>query len=110
MSQPIIKDNLFVVLNQSNNWESRGQLVSNISNVEKCRILSNHNALIQCNFLQDTFIMDSSSNVPYKKPGLVFAGDDKTWYTVKDRNIHNPVITLYSNISFDSLALNFQFI
>lgn len=110
MSQPIIKDNLFVVLNAGNNWSSSGQLVSNITNVNKCRILSNHNALIQCNFLQDTFVLDGKELAPYKKPGLVFAGDDKTWYTVKDKTIHNPIITLYSNISFDSLALNFQFI
>lgn len=109
MSQPIIRDNLFVVLNTSNNWKSDGELTAPI-HAEYCRILSNHNALIQANFIQDTYVLDGSDTRAYKKSGLCFAGDDKTWYRLKEKTIHKPIINLYSNICFDSLALNFQFI
>lgn len=110
MSHPIVKDNLFVVLNSANGWTSSGNLNAPIINAERCRVLANNNALIKTNFLQDTYILDSTQASAYKTQGLVPTGDEKTWFVVKDKNIKNPQVTLESNITFDSLAINFQFI
>lgn len=110
MSAPIIKDNLYVVLSSANNWKSEGELVAPIVNASQCRIISNQNAIIQASFIRDSYLLDSSLDTSFTLPGLCFAGDDKTWFTVKDKHIHKPIINLYSNITFDSLALCFQFI
>lgn len=110
MSSPIIKDNLYVVLSGANNWESKGELVAPIVNANYCRILSNQNAIIQASFIRDSFVLDSTQTTTFSLPGLCYAGDDKTWFPVKDKYIHKPIITLYSNITFDSLAICFQFI
>lgn len=110
MSAPLIKDNLYVVLNNSNNWTAQGNLVAPINGVTRCRILSNNNCMIQASFLTDCYLLSGVSPSAQKMPGLVYAGDDKTWFKVKDSTIQLFTISLYSNITFDSVALNFQFI
>jgi len=110
MSEPIIKDNLYVVLSNSNQWKSDGQLTAPITGVTHCRILANQNAIIQCSFIRDAFVLDNSAVTSFTLPGLCFAGDDKTWFELKDKYIQKPIVSLYSNITFESLVLNFQFI
>lgn len=110
MSTPIIKDNLYVVLSGSNNWQSDGELVAPIVNASHVRIISNQNAIIQASFVRDSYVLDSTKDTTFTLPGLCFAGDDKTWFPVKDKYIHKPIIKLYSNITFDSLSICFQFI
>lgn len=110
MSAPLIKDNLYVVLNNSNDWTSSISLVSPIVGCSQCRILANNNALIQVSFLQDSYLLGGNSDAAAKMPGLVYAGDDKTWFKLKDHTIQFFKVSLYSNVTFDSLALNFQFI
>lgn len=110
MSSPLIKDNLYVVLSPSNNWKSDGELVVPVQNASYCRILSNQNAIIQASFIRDSYVLDSSKATTFSLPGLCYAGDDKSWFEVKDKYIRKPIINLYSNVTFDSLALCFQFI
>lgn len=110
MSGPIVKDNLFVTLNQSNGWISQGELTAPIYNAKQVRVLANHNAIIKANFISDCYILDGNSEIAKKELGICFAGDDKTWFRVKDNVINNPIVELYSSVSFDSLSINFQFI
>lgn len=110
MSGPIIKDNLLVILNQSNNWTSTGNLQIPVVNCTQVRILSNNSAIIQTNFTADAYILSTTNSSAIKVSGLCFAGDDKVWYDVKERNIQTPYISLYSPVNFTDLELNFQFI
>lgn len=72
MSQPIIRDNLFVTLNQSNGWRLEGQLNAPIYNAKHVRILSNHNAIIKTNFVSDCYLLDGNSELAIKEEGLCF--------------------------------------
>lgn len=110
MAEPIIKDQLFVTLNANNNYTYSGNLNAPIINKSKCRVLANNNALISTSFLQDSYIMDNNQAGAYKSPGLVYTGDDKSWFNVKDKAIRNPSVTLFSQVTFDNLSINFQFI
>lgn len=110
MSGPIIKDNIYVVLSPANNWKSDEQLVTPVIDASFVRCISNQNAIIQASFVRDSYVLDSTKDTTFTLPGLCFTGDDKTWFPIKDKYIHQPIITLYSNITFDSLAICFQFI
>jgi len=111
MSKPILEDNLYVILNSSNNFTSTGTLSVPIQNKTKCRVLSNHTATIQTNFTRDVFVLDSQSPLATKQPGICFAGDDGVWFDLKTNYIQTPTVTLISSPTIiDSLHLNFQFI
>jgi len=111
MSAPaIVQDNLYCVLSPANNFSIDIQLSVPIVNKKRCRVLANNSALITTNFTRDTYILNGNFPQVTKIPGLIYTGDDQTWFDLKDPFIKNPVVSLFSEVLFDSLQINFQFI
>jgi hypothetical protein len=107
----IIKQSYFAVLNSINNFTSNVILTAPYYNVKRCRILSNYQTLINCNFIQDSYTFDTTNGL-VRRSGICVCGDPMIWYETRSDTIVNPVVSIFDQGTFvqDNLQLVFQFV
>lgn len=112
MSQPVVKDNYYVVLSASNNYSNTEIIQIPIVGMSRCRILCNVNVNIQADFLRDAYIINPAvSNTYFSQTGLAAAGNKYIWYPVNNKHISKATVSLYDlPAQYSTISLCFQFI
>lgn len=104
-------DNLTVTLNSANNYSTRLSLFPEILNQSYFRVLSNLNTIVNCDFTNTTYYIDSTGQLTRKKQILV--GDPLIWYPCVNKKIKDSEISIDSDFQPENsqpVSLVFQFV